>query len=81
MLRRSHAWPPQTNQVLRSNGVLHILFFCSNSRCFLLIPLSLNFCCADSRNFKLNMNFVELQNLNRILRFEVYAHSEGHSVP
>ena len=24
---------------------------------------------------------MEVQNLNRILRFEVYAHSNGHSVP
>ena len=24
---------------------------------------------------------MEVQNLNRILRFEVYAHSNGHSMP
>ena len=28
-----------------------------------------------------NLNFMEVENLIRILQFEVYAHSNGHSVP
>ena len=40
-----------------------------------------DFWCANSRNVKPNLNFVVVQSLNWILRFEVYAHSNGHSVP
>ena len=32
-----------------------------------------------SQNFKPNLNFFKVQNLNRIFWFEVYAHSDGHS--
>ena len=41
----------------------------------------LDFWCANSRKVKLNLNFVEVQNLNRIFWFEIYTHSNGHSVP
>ena len=37
--------------------------------------------CADSRIVKSKLNFVVVQNLNWILRFEVYAHSDGHPMP
>ena len=40
-----------------------------------------DFWCADSRNVKPKLNFVVVQSLNWILRFKVYAHSNGHSVP
>ena len=40
-----------------------------------------DFCNVDSRNIKPKLNFVEVQNHNWILRFEVYAHSDDHSVP
>ena len=36
---------------------------------------------TDSQNIKLNLNFMEVQNHNRILRFDVYTHSDGHPVP
>ena len=48
--------------------------FSSNSPFF-------DYWCTDSRNVKLNLNFVKVQNLNWILWFEVYAHSNGHSMP
>ena len=49
-------------------------FFSTNT------PFS-DFWCVDSRNVKPKLNFVVVQSLNWILRFEVYAHSNGHSVP
>ena len=54
--------------------VAYIQVFSTNSRFS-------DFWCTDSRNLKPNLNFVKVQNLNRILRFEVYAHSNGYSVP
>ena len=39
-----------------------------------------DFWCANSQKVKPNLNFVEVQNLNRIFWFEVYTPSDGHSV-
>ena len=40
-----------------------------------------DFWCVDSWNVKPKLNFVVVQNLNWILRFEVYAHFNSHNVP
>ena len=36
---------------------------------------------TNSRKVKLNLNFVKVQNLNWVFRFEVYAHCNGHFIP
>ena len=43
------------------------------------IPFS-DFWCLDSRNIMSNLNFVEVKNHNWILRFEIFAHYDGHFV-
>ena len=82
LLRRSHARPPWRNQFCRSKGLLHILFlyFFSNTVFSTNSPFA-DFLCVDSWNIKPKLNLVEVQNLNWIFRFEVYARSNGHFVP
>ena len=84
MLRRAHAHPRRSNQIRLSKGLLNIqffFFFRPNTRCFLLIPLSMIFGVQILETLCRNLNFVEVQNLNRILRFDFYTHSDGHSMP
>ena len=76
MLWRSHARPPRPIQIHSSMGLLHILFifylflFIKHKVFSTNTPFS-DFWCTDSRNVKLNMNFMEVQNHNQVLRFEV----------
>ena len=82
MLWRSHARPPRTIQICRSKGLLQIIFFSLiKHKLFSTNTIFSDFWCADCRSIKPILNFVEVQNHNQILQFEVYAHSDGHSMP